>query len=44
LLAASAADFEANEKEITWLDQSITRAQRSYEHLNHSALETELYA
>ena len=44
LLAASATDFEANEKELNELDQSIAEAERGYERLNHSALETELYA
>ena len=44
LLAASATDFEANEKELNGLDKSIAEAERGYERLNHSALETELYA
>ncbi len=44
LLAANAADFEANENELARLDQSIAQAQRGYERLNHSALEIELYA
>jgi len=44
LLAASAADFDASEKEMTELDQSIVQAQRGYERLHHSATETELYA
>ena len=44
LLAASATDFEANEKELNGLDQSIAEAERGYERLNHSTLETELYA
>jgi two-component system OmpR family sensor kinase len=44
LLAVSAAEFEANEKELAGLDRSIAQAQRSYEHLYHSAVETELYA
>jgi signal transduction histidine kinase len=44
VLAASAADFEATAKELAGLDRSIAQAQRGYERLNHSALETELYA
>jgi len=44
LLAESAPDFEASEKEMTELDRLILQAQRGYEGLHHSAAETELYA
>ncbi|MGP0060988.1 MAG: ATP-binding protein [Beijerinckiaceae bacterium] len=44
LLAATAADFDASEKEMAELDQSIAQAQVGYERLHHSAAETKLYA
>jgi two-component system, OmpR family, sensor kinase len=43
LLAITAADFAANEKEIEELERSIAEAENGYEKLRHSASETELF-
>jgi two-component system OmpR family sensor kinase len=44
LLAVTADEFEANEKEINELDRSIVEAEHGYERLSHSAAEAQLYA
>src|SRR5262245_6287915 len=43
LLSSSASEVAASENEMQELDQSISRAQSSYEQIHHSAAEGDLY-